>query len=262
VSLDAILKRVSSLDLGSLWTPTSLEAMGRRAAAALLFRDDQAVCGGKTPIDACDEDTVLTPTKIAGVSDATPVPMGLLADIDLAAGVGLPVPIDGPVPAFLPMFPWYSGTSADLLKTLFDLVVSLKVFLGRFDLRTLEAATAGLGGEGAAPSAAGGALPKDGDGYTFEHLSGKEEVWIDFCADTGDGGDPTYSVARCMAARSVTVEVPESAEAEGIKAGGVRGNKVRVLPRASALIHGGDLAYPNPTGKYVDMCVCVCIRSA
>ena len=41
-------------------------------------------------------------------------------------------------PDFLPMFPWYSGTSADLYRTIFGLVVSLKLFLGRFDMRTMQ----------------------------------------------------------------------------------------------------------------------------
>ena len=36
------------------------------------------------------------------------------------------------------MFPWYSGTSADLYRTIFGLVVSLKLFLGRFDMRTMQ----------------------------------------------------------------------------------------------------------------------------
>ena len=42
-------------------------------------------------------------------------------------------------PDFLPMFPWYSGTSADMYKTMFDLTISLKLFLGRFDMRTMQA---------------------------------------------------------------------------------------------------------------------------
>ena len=41
-------------------------------------------------------------------------------------------------PDFLPMFPWYSGTSADMYRTIFDLAVSLKLFLGRFDMRTMQ----------------------------------------------------------------------------------------------------------------------------
>lgn len=32
----------------------------------------------------------------------------------------------------------YSGTSADLFKTAFDLMVSFKLFLGRFDMRTMQ----------------------------------------------------------------------------------------------------------------------------
>jgi hypothetical protein len=36
------------------------------------------------------------------------------------------------------MVPWYSGTSADLFKTMFDLLISVKLFLGRFDMRTMQ----------------------------------------------------------------------------------------------------------------------------
>ena len=35
--------------------------------------------------------------------------------------------------------------------------------------------------------------PVGGDGFTFEHLADREELWWDFTADTGDGGDPTYA---------------------------------------------------------------------
>ena len=107
-------------------------------------------------------------------------------------------------PSFLPMFPWYSGTSADLLKTALDLVVSVKLFLGRFDMRAMHASLAGHGTEGGAASA-----PHAGDGYLFDHCSSAKEVWFDFTADTGDGGDPTYAVARMMAAPQLTVAVPE-----------------------------------------------------
>lgn len=30
--------------------------------------------------------------------------------------------------------------------------------------------------------------PREGDGFTFEHLAARRELWLDFCADTGDGG--------------------------------------------------------------------------
>lgn len=39
----------------------------------------------------------------------------------------------------MPMFPWYSGTSADMYKTMVDLTISVKLFLGRFDMRTMQA---------------------------------------------------------------------------------------------------------------------------
>ena len=41
-------------------------------------------------------------------------------------------------PDFLPMVPWYSGTSADMYKTMFDLLISVKLFLGRYDMRTMQ----------------------------------------------------------------------------------------------------------------------------
>ncbi|MCH98301.1 calcineurin-like metallo-phosphoesterase superfamily protein, partial [Trifolium medium] len=41
-------------------------------------------------------------------------------------------------PEFLDMVPWYSGTSADLFKTVFDLLVSVTVFVGRFDMRMMQ----------------------------------------------------------------------------------------------------------------------------
>ncbi|KNA10448.1 hypothetical protein SOVF_144270, partial [Spinacia oleracea] len=41
-------------------------------------------------------------------------------------------------PEFLDMVPWYSGTSADLFKTVFDLLVSVTVFFGRFDMRMMQ----------------------------------------------------------------------------------------------------------------------------
>ena len=50
------------------------------------------------------------------------------------------------------------------------------------------------------PAGGDKAPPQAGDGFTFEHLADRPELWLDFCADTGDGGDPTYAVAWAMAA--------------------------------------------------------------
>ena len=38
------------------------------------------------------------------------------------------------------------------------------------------------------PPGGGSGPPREGDGFTFEHVADKRELWIDFCADTGDGG--------------------------------------------------------------------------
>ena len=40
----------------------------------------------------------------------------------------------------------------------------------------------------ASPPGAGGEPPQEGDGFTYEHLAAKNELWLDFAADTGDGG--------------------------------------------------------------------------
>lgn len=66
----------------------------------------------------------------------------------------------------------------------------------------VQAATA------AVPPGAGARPPQEGDGFTFEHLAGRESIWLDFVADIGDGGDPTYAVACCMAAPTLLATVP------------------------------------------------------
>ena len=71
---------------------------------------------------------------------------------------------------------------------------------------------------------------REGDSLPFEDMSDMSDAWFDFCADTGDGGNSTYSIARCLAAPSINV-------------GGME------LPRGEILVHGGDLAYPHPTDE-------------
>ncbi|KAL3735502.1 hypothetical protein ACJRO7_024599 [Eucalyptus globulus] len=122
-------------------------------------------------------------------------------------------------PNFLDMVPWYSGTSADLFKTAFDLLVSVTVFVGRFDMRMMQAA-----------------MNKVEDGVEqdllYDHFSQRDDFWFDFMADTGDGGNSSYSVARLLAQPSLRVPTSES---------------VLSLPRGNLLLIGGDLAYPNPS---------------
>ncbi|XP_042508858.1 uncharacterized protein LOC122084572 [Macadamia integrifolia] len=123
-------------------------------------------------------------------------------------------------PDFLDMVPWYSGTSADLFKTVFDLLVSVTVFVGRFDMRVMQAAMSKVheGGQK--------------DDLLFDHFSEKEDLWFDFMADTGDGGNSSYAVARLLAQPSIQVKFS---------------NSMRALPRGNLLLIGGDLAYPNPS---------------
>lgn len=131
-------------------------------------------------------------------------------------------------------------------------MISVRVFLGRFDMRTMQARGGGPGGRAQGmlagpagrPTQGAGVLaqpcrgaawadrrsqsrgtacvapvarpapnppvpavqaatalrpsgphapPSGGDGFTYEHLAGRDELWWDFVADTGDGGDPTYA---------------------------------------------------------------------
>ncbi|KAK6938720.1 Calcineurin-like phosphoesterase domain, ApaH type, partial [Dillenia turbinata] len=123
-------------------------------------------------------------------------------------------------PDFLDMVPWYSGTSADLFKTVFDLLVSVTVFVGRFDMRMMQAAMTRVQ-DGAKQGVC-----------LYDHYSDKEELWFDFMADTGDGGNSSYAVARLLAQPNLYVNIGDSECA---------------LPRGDFLLIGGDLAYPNPS---------------
>uniref|UniRef100_A0A7N0VJ42 Calcineurin-like phosphoesterase domain-containing protein n=2 Tax=Kalanchoe fedtschenkoi TaxID=63787 RepID=A0A7N0VJ42_KALFE len=122
-------------------------------------------------------------------------------------------------PDFLDMVPWYSGTSADLFKTVFDLLVSVTLFVGRFDMRTMQAAMTRV---------------RDGEhpDLLYDQLCEKDELWFDFMADTGDGGNSSYAVAKLLAQPSIHIGGNDSA---------------CVLPRGDLLLIGGDLAYPNPS---------------
>ncbi|CAA0830296.1 Calcineurin-like metallo-phosphoesterase superfamily protein [Striga hermonthica] len=125
-------------------------------------------------------------------------------------------------PDFLDMVPWYSGTSADLFKTVFDLMVSVTVFVGRFDMRMMQAAM----------SRVEDASSIKQDDLFYDQFSEHDELWFDFMADTGDGGNSSYSVARLLAQPSIRVR---------------SNNSLVTLQRGDLLLIGGDLAYPNPS---------------
>ncbi|MFL6263250.1 MAG: metallophosphoesterase [Thermoanaerobaculia bacterium] len=63
-----------------------------------------------------------------------------------------------------------------------------------------------------------------------EEHSGKEEIWIDYAADLGDGFESTYTVARLLAAERLSLS---------------RGGKAYDLPRGQVLVLGGDQVYPT-----------------
>lgn len=169
----------------------------------------------------------------------------------------------------LPMVPWYS---IFLFDTVVQLLISFKVFLGRFDQRNMQRAL----------------LPDD-DEYIFDHLKAREHVWLDFMADTGDGFNSTYQIARLLAQPELTVDCDEhegdsddegaasSSSSEEEDDEGSEGDsatlrkrkrktttqtmkkdkkqkravktKTRVFPRGEALVIGGDLAYPFPDAE-------------
>lgn len=71
---------------------------------------------------------------------------------------------------------------------------------------------------------------KDGaqhDDLLYDHFSDKDGMWVDFMADTGDGGNSSYTVAKLLAQPSIQTH----SEDEEI-----------TLPRGDLLLIGGDLA--------------------
>ena len=60
--------------------------------------------------------------------------------------------------------------------------------------------------------------------------------WFDHVADLGDGFDPTYTVARLLAADEVAVDGPPGTEDPPLR-----------LPRGRLLVLGGDEVYPTPS---------------
>ncbi len=61
----------------------------------------------------------------------------------------------------------------------------------------------------------------------------REELWMDFVCDTGDGWNPTYAIAYAASQPSLSVI-------------GTHGEKLD-MPRADVLVFGGDEVYPTPS---------------
>ena len=144
-------------------------------------------------------------------------------------------PQDGPKDT-LPMVPWYSLIAA---RSIFDVLVQLKVFLGRFDARSMQSALH----NNIVPVGCTNDDIEDGierlkrkyHGCIFEYdlveSKTKDGFWFDFTADCGDGFNSSYQVARMLAQQNI---LPI-------------GNNNKKLPRGDFLLVGGDLAYPSPS---------------
>ena len=124
-------------------------------------------------------------------------------------------PVPPKLPSRLPtMVGWYDPLQ--LLQTARQTILA-DIFGGRADFRLHEA---GRGGE----------LALD---YR-DRADAQGALWIDYVADMGDGFDSTFSVARALAAPSLTI------------AGAGPGGAPLTLPRGQLLIMGGDQVYPTP----------------
>jgi hypothetical protein len=69
----------------------------------------------------------------------------------------------------------------------------------------------------------------------FREDEGRDELWLDYVADTGDGFHATYAVAYSLGQESLTVAGAD-----------------RPLPRAQVLVLGGDQVYPTPSPANYD----------
>lgn len=130
------------------------------------------------------------------------------------------------MPNFLPMSEWYSVAIID---TAVDVLISIKLFFGRFDPRS-------------------SVKPEMGTVAAKFNLADDEEeefVW-DWIADTGDGGNSTYLVAKYLAKPNLFVH-KDRAFKKLVGSHRYTGSGDLELPRARLLIIGGDLAYPGPS---------------
>jgi hypothetical protein len=65
------------------------------------------------------------------------------------------------------------------------------------------------------------------DDLMYDYFNEREDLWFDFVADTGDGGNSSYTVARLLAQPSIQTVI---------------GGSMHTLPRGKLLVIGGDLA--------------------
>ena len=105
-----------------------------------------------------------------------------------------------------PMVGWFDP--GQLVRTGFDVVISA-LFARNSDRRVLDALSH--------------------PGFDACDYSSRDELWIDYVADTGDGWNSTYAVAHAVAQPALGVEI------DGAH---------RVTKRGDVLVFGGDAVYP------------------
>eukprot|EP00571_Detonula_confervacea_P006288 CAMPEP_0172319744 /NCGR_PEP_ID=MMETSP1058-20130122/38599_1 /TAXON_ID=83371 /ORGANISM="Detonula confervacea, Strain CCMP 353" /LENGTH=1060 /DNA_ID=CAMNT_0013034863 /DNA_START=643 /DNA_END=3825 /DNA_ORIENTATION=+ len=137
------------------------------------------------------------------------------------------------------MVSWYSNI---IFTTGFDMLVSFKIFLGRFDARKMQVALLKESGNKSSDSPEGVFDFSTCKHYNHDKISdfSKEEgFWLDFVSDCGDGFNSSYQISRLLAQPTLDVITPSSSSSKQ--------HGRRILPRGKLLINGGDLAYPDPT---------------
>jgi len=72
----------------------------------------------------------------------------------------------------------------------------------------------------------------DGNNFKLNKEKPREDIWIDYVSDLGDGWNPTYNVAYCVS----------NPELELVN----YGNKI-ITKRGQVLVFGGDEVYPTPS---------------
>lgn len=131
-----------------------------------------------------------------------------------------------------PMVKWFSpgelvraGVKAVLSKLFGDYADNREIQALRPDPEPQE-------GDDCAPCPPEGGGPIATADYTREPRE-KDELWLDYVADLGDGFAPTYAIARLLAAPTLQPETPSGTSYE--------------TERGRVLVMGGDQVYPTAT---------------
>lgn len=124
-----------------------------------------------------------------------------------------------------PMVRWFhpmelvrAGTKA-VLSSLFGAYADWR------EVQALRAATASARADARIPHGTARTVTADGS-HEWYDLSDHEDLWLDYTADLGDGFDATYTIARLLAERRLTVGGHET-------------------ERGQMLVMGGDQVYPT-----------------